>query len=120
MVAYPTKGLLFLAADVREIPRSLIYVYHPIFRVVVPLISACFDAILLFDPPLMKKLLSVFCCILYFHSMAQSPLDIKVTSPKTSGEKMLIKALTAIANREGNKKVPFKRINPVSSEGPYL
>lgn len=68
----------------------------------------------------MKKLLSVFCCLLYLHTMSQSPLDIKVTSPKTSGEKVLVKALTAIMNREGNKKVPFKRVNMFSSEGPYL
>ena len=66
----------------------------------------------------MKKLLSVFCCYLYIHSIAQSPLDVKITSPRTSGEKVLVKALTAIVNREGSKKTPIRKTNLASFEYP--
>jgi hypothetical protein len=52
------------------------------------------------------------------HSIAQSPVDVKITSPRTSGEKVLIKALTAIVNREGNKKTPLRKINLASFEYP--
>jgi hypothetical protein len=66
----------------------------------------------------MKKLLSVFCCYLYMHSIARAPLDIKVSSTGTSGEKVLVKALTAIVNREGNKKTPVRNIKLSSFEYP--
>ncbi|MEI9911558.1 MAG: hypothetical protein WDO71_19030 [Bacteroidota bacterium] len=66
----------------------------------------------------MKKLLSTFCCILYIHSIAQSPADIKVISSKTTGEKVLIKALAVIVNPEGNKKPPARKINLSSNECP--
>ena len=72
------------------------------------------------DPHLMKKLLSVFCCVLYMHSIAKTPSEVRVTSPKTSGEKVLIKALASIVNREGNKKTRFKRVNLCSSESPWV
>jgi hypothetical protein len=68
----------------------------------------------------MKKLLSVFCCVLYMHSIAQTPLEVSIVSQKTSGEKVLIKALAAIVNREGNKKTPYRKINLCSSESPWL
>jgi hypothetical protein len=41
-----------------------------------------------------------------------------MNSPKASGEKVLVKALTAIVNREGNKKAPLKKINLSSFEYP--
>jgi hypothetical protein len=50
--------------------------------------------------------------------MSQAPLDIAVSSTKTSGEKVLVKALTAIVNREGNKKTPQRRISLSSFEYP--
>jgi hypothetical protein len=52
------------------------------------------------------------------HSIAQAPLDVRISSPKTSGEKVLVKALTAIVNREGNKKTPLRNINLSSFEYP--
>jgi hypothetical protein len=53
---------------------------------------------------------------MYLHSIAQSP--VMVTTPKTSGEKVLVKALTALVNREGNKKTPLRKINLSSFEYP--
>jgi hypothetical protein len=50
--------------------------------------------------------------------MPQAPLDIAVNSTKTSGEKVLVKALTAFVNREGNKKAPLRKINLSSFEYP--
>jgi hypothetical protein len=52
------------------------------------------------------------------HCISQSPLDVRMSSPGTSGEKVLVKALTAIVNREGNKKAPLKKINLSSFEYP--
>jgi predicted metalloenzyme YecM len=68
----------------------------------------------------MKKLLSAFCCILYLHSISQSPLDVRVSSPKTSGEKVLIKALAVIVNPKGKKKGPVKKIELSASESPWI
>lgn len=68
----------------------------------------------------MKQLLSLFCCILYMHSITQAAVDIKVISLKTSGEKVLVKALAMFVNREGNKKGPAKRINVPSSDSPWI
>jgi hypothetical protein len=53
---------------------------------------------------------------MYVHSISQTP--IVVSSPKTSGEKVLVKALTALVNREGNKKTPLRKINLSSFEYP--
>ena len=52
------------------------------------------------------------------HSFAQAPKEAGFTQPKTSAEKVLIKAVAAIINPEGNKKVPAKRINLAPSEAP--
>ena len=63
--------------------------------------------------------MSVFCCYLYIHCMSQTPIDLALTLPKNaSGEKVLVKALTAIVNREGNKKRPMQKINLASFEYP--
>ncbi|MFI5131253.1 MAG: hypothetical protein ACHQFX_14725 [Chitinophagales bacterium] len=64
----------------------------------------------------MKKLLSIGCFYMYMHSIAQSP--IVVSTPKTSGEKVLVKALTALVNREGNKKTPLRKLNLSTFEYP--
>jgi len=66
----------------------------------------------------MKKLLSVFCCILYLRSVSQPSVDVRMSSSTASGEKVLVKALTAIINREGNKKHPLRKINLSSYEYP--
>ena len=58
--------------------------------------------------------------MLYMHNIGQPPLEVKITSSNTSGEKVLIKALTAIVSREGNKKIPTRKIDLSSSEGPWL
>jgi hypothetical protein len=51
--------------------------------------------------------------------MSQTPIDLAVTLPKTaSGEKVLVKALTAIVNREGNRKRPVQKMNFASFEYP--
>ena len=64
----------------------------------------------------MKKLLSFFCCLLYMHSISVASPDIRITPQKVAGEKVIVKALAAIVNREGKKRVPHKRINVPSSE----
>jgi hypothetical protein len=50
--------------------------------------------------------------------LARAPLDVQLTSAGTSGEKVLVKALTVIVNREGNKKTPVRRIDLSSFEYP--
>jgi hypothetical protein len=45
--------------------------------------------------------------------------EVKVTSPKISGERVIVKALVAIVNREEKKKMPFRRVNLCFSESPY-
>jgi hypothetical protein len=67
----------------------------------------------------MKKLLSIFCCIFYMHSIGNVS-EARMTSPKASGEKVLVKALAAIVNRDEKKKNPLRRINLCSSELPWL
>jgi hypothetical protein len=52
------------------------------------------------------------------HSISQTPVDIKIPAQRTSGERMLVKALTAIVNREGKKKEPVKKANVFSDERP--
>jgi hypothetical protein len=58
----------------------------------------------------MKKMLSVFCSVLCIHSISQ-PIDVSSSSQKTSGEKVLMKAIAGIVNPEGNKKAPVKTTN---------
>ncbi|TMI97626.1 MAG: hypothetical protein E6H06_01285 [Bacteroidetes bacterium] len=67
----------------------------------------------------MKKLLSIFCCVFYLHSIANTS-EVRISSPRASGEKVLVKALAAIVNREEKKKIPFRRANLCSSESPWL
>jgi hypothetical protein len=58
----------------------------------------------------MKKLLTIFCCVLCMHSFAQSPLDMESGSQKLTGEKVLVKAILGIVNPHSNKKLPEKRL----------
>ena len=74
--------------------------------------------ILQVDSTLMKKLLSVLCCFLYMRSISHASSDVRISFSGNSGEKQLVKALTAIVNREGNKKIPRKKINLFSYEYP--
>src|ERR1700704_2019285 len=94
-------------------PLIFCYVYLPL---------QIFNPIAIFkvDPPPMKQLLSLACFVLYMHNIKQPPLEVKITSSNGSGEKVLIKALTAIVSREGNKKSPTKKIDLSSTEGPWL
>ena len=62
----------------------------------------------------MKKLLAVFCSVLCIHSISQSPIEAVTNSQKTSGEKVLMKAIAVIVNPQANKKAPAK-IAAVSS-----
>jgi hypothetical protein len=56
---------------------------------------------------------------MYMHCFG-STSEVTITPAKASGEKVLVKALAAIVNREGKKKTPFRRINLCSSELPWL
>jgi hypothetical protein len=67
----------------------------------------------------MKKLLSVICCVLYLDSISHAPIEAGLKAEKASGEKVLIKAIAVFMNPEGNKKMPAKRINLSSTEGPW-
>jgi hypothetical protein len=56
-------------------------------------------------PILMKKLVSLFCCVLCLHSFSAPPTT---AVNKAAGEKVLVKALAVIINRENQKKAPAK------------
>jgi len=68
----------------------------------------------------MKKLLSAFCCALCLHTFGTAPSEVTLSSVKSSGEKQLLKALTAIVNREGNKKKPVRKNEVTPSESPWI
>ena len=67
-----------------------------------------------FNPYLMKKLLSVSCLYLYGHSFSQ----VEISSTKASGEKVLMRAIAIIVNPESNKKAPQKPAYLSSKERP--
>ena len=52
----------------------------------------------------MKKMLAAYCCILFFQSFAQVPQPEEQAVDKSSGKKVLIKAIALIVNAESNKK----------------
>jgi hypothetical protein len=69
----------------------------------------------------MKKLVTIFCCILYLHCVGQSPADFRASRfSRGSGERSLVKALAAIVNRDGKKKMPVRRIVLTPAECPLL
>lgn len=68
----------------------------------------------------MKKLLSISCLVLCMHTFGKAPSEVTKASSKASGEKVLVKALTALVNREGNKKIRSKRIELPSCEFPWI
>jgi hypothetical protein len=69
----------------------------------------------------MKKLLTIFCCVLYLHGIGQLPADLRVNrSSRSNGERSLVKALAAIVNRDGKKKMPVRRIVLPPQESPWI
>jgi hypothetical protein len=69
----------------------------------------------------MKKLLTIFCCVLYLHGIGQSPADFRVSRlSRSNGERSLVKALAAIVNRDGKKKMPVRKIVLPPQECPYI
>jgi hypothetical protein len=44
------------------------------------------------------------------HSLTSASPGIRTTPQQASGEKVLVKALASIVNREGKKKAPLKKI----------
>jgi hypothetical protein len=67
----------------------------------------------------MKKLVAAGCCILFLNSFAKVSTG-NDTEQKTSGQKVLVKALAVIINTEANKKLPPKRIFIASAEPPLI
>jgi hypothetical protein len=68
----------------------------------------------------MKKLLAAGCCVLFIHNFSQVSVGNELLEQKAAGQKVLIKAITAIVNTEGNKKAPQKRVCITSAEGPWF
>ena len=68
----------------------------------------------------MKKLLSISCLVLCMHTFGKAPSEVTKASSKASGEKVLVKALTALVNREGNKKRQFKTNDIIPTESPWI
>jgi hypothetical protein len=66
----------------------------------------------------MKKLFAGLCCILFLRNFSRASVDQATGSEKAAGQKMLIKAITAMVNTEGNKKAPAKTIHVFSSDCP--
>jgi hypothetical protein len=54
------------------------------------------------------------------HTFGKAPSEVSKASSKASGEKVLVKALTALVNREGNKKIRSRRIELQSWEFPWI
>ena len=69
----------------------------------------------------MKKLIAAGCCILFFNTFSKvSTENDDDTDRKTTGQKVLVKALAVIVNNEANKKIPPKRIFIASAEPPVF
>lgn len=64
----------------------------------------------------MKQVVSAFCCALCMHTMAQNPLDPSAPVTRNSGERTLLKALTAIVNPDSRRKLPLKKVNAFSQK----
>jgi hypothetical protein len=50
------------------------------------------------------------------HSISNASSDVRISPQKISGEKVLVKALAAIVNREDKKRTPLRRVNLSLSE----
>jgi len=67
----------------------------------------------------MKKLVAAYCCILFLQSFSKvSPTTD--SSEKTTGKKVLVKAIAIIVSTEANKKYPTRKIFVASSELPLF
>jgi len=67
----------------------------------------------------MKKLVAAYCCILFLQTFSNVSTE-NDSNEKTTGKKVLVKALAVIVNTEANKKLPAKRIFIASSELPLI
>lgn len=67
----------------------------------------------------MKKLVSLFCCILYIDSISHASPEIRLSNGKSSGEKVLVKALATVMGREKDKKAPIKHIQMPPATRPF-
>jgi len=65
----------------------------------------------------MKKLVAAYCCILFLQTFSKVSPVID-SSEKTTGKKVLVKAIAIIVNTEANKKLPVRKIFIASSELP--
>jgi hypothetical protein len=76
--------------------------------------------ILIVQSTLMKRLLAISCFAMYLHNIGQAPLEAALTLSRSNGEKVLVKALTAFVKRGSNKKLPARKIDLPSFEGPWV
>ncbi|HEY0432679.1 MAG TPA: hypothetical protein VGC95_02330 [Chitinophagaceae bacterium] len=67
----------------------------------------------------MKQIVSAYCCFLCFHSVRAVPGELAGGSSRTSGEKVIVKALSALVNRDGNQKIKSRRVELSASEWPW-
>lgn len=68
----------------------------------------------------MKRLVAAWCFIIFLQNFSKVSNDDETAEQKTSGKKVLVKAILAIVNTEANKKLPPRRICIASSEPPLL
>jgi len=67
----------------------------------------------------MKKLVAAYCCVLFFQTFSKVAPG-NDSSEKTTGKKVLVKAIAVIVNTEANKKHPTRKIFIASSELPLI
>jgi hypothetical protein len=67
----------------------------------------------------MKKLVAAYCCILFLQTFSNVSTE-NDSSEKTSGKKVLVKAIAIMVNTEANKKLPARRIFVAPSELPLI
>jgi len=68
----------------------------------------------------MKKLVAAGCCVFFLQNFSEVSSDDLLAEEKSSGNKVLIKAISVIVNTEANKKLPPKRVFVAASEPPLL
>jgi hypothetical protein len=68
----------------------------------------------------MKRLIAAWCCIIFLQSFSKVSSGDDDAEQKTSGQKVLVKAILAIVNTQANKKLPPRRIFIASSEPPLF
>jgi len=68
----------------------------------------------------MKKLVAAGCCVLFLQSFSKVSVGNELSEQKSTGQKVLVKAIAIIVNTEANKKLPPKRVYVASSEPPLF